>query len=756
MPTTSASGSRRKGWDGAFPPGFLVIGHRGAAARAPENTAPSFEAALAVGAPAVELDVQLTADGRALVHHDSTTKRVCGHTGTIRSLTLDECRSLHVRPGFRKGKTWTRIRLLSLDEALGILRPDAEVHVELKGVPADAPELAQDVLGALRRTGGFEGAMITSAVPELLLEVRRCDGQCRLGVVFPSRPSFDLEELCHAIDAVAVVPNRSHVTRTWLQDQHGRGRKVFPYTVNTQKELLRLARVGVDGVVTDDPGLVLEWWRANGGSRRRKVASSPGKRPYVLSVDIGSTEIKVGLVTASGDAVRVVRKPVPALRGPRGEIGLDAEALERTVSRSIAALLRDFGDRVACLSVASQRSTFVLWDRRTGKPVGDAPSWRCLRGRRIVAARKDSESLVRERTGLRLSPSYSASKIAWKLRRATGPRRNFLCGPLPTYLFWKWSSGSIFRTDPTLAARTLLMNLARRQWDPDLLRLFGIPREILPDIGDTFGERLQVRFGDTSLRIGCQIGDQQAALVSFCPDARNPRRTTSPYGLNLGTGGFLLAGTGSRPQRVEGLLTSVAWTRSGETEYLLEGTVHRVVPSLRDLAREHVIDELALAELLSRERSDAFVLPAQEGLGAPFWDARRRFLVRGSRHPAAVVRGVLEAVGFLVRENLLLMAEVASPPSVLMVGGGLSRNPHLLQILADTLAVEVAVSPIKEATLSGAALLAHGRSNHGERIKLPLRVIRPRTRAKDAAERHLAWRAAMRLDAPSPPGIPVR
>ncbi len=714
--------------------GLIVVGHRGAAARAPENTAPSFSLALAAGVNAVEFDVQLTADDRALVHHDATTRRVCGHNGSIREMTLAECCELSVRPDFRKNQTWRRTRMLSLDEALAILRPDVDVHVELKGPPSHAEPLVREVLLALRRTGGFNRALLTSAEPAMVQEAARNAPDLQLGIVYPSRPSFSLNRLATEIQASFVVPNRSHVTKSWVKNQHRQGRKILPYTVNTRQELTRLHRVGVDGVITDDPGRMIRWVELVGDQRRSSPPRPSRARAPVLSIDLGSTEVKIALVSHQGVPLKLVRKPLPTLRGPKGELGLDAETVERLVTREASRLLLE-EENVRTVALASQRSTFVLWDRETGKPIGDAPSWRCTRGRRLVAARKDSAHLVRDRTGLLLSPSYSASKIAWKLRRTRVHSDRLLCGPLPTYLLWRWSEGRIFRTDPTLAARMLLMNLRRRDWDPELLSLFGIPASILPEIADTCGSPAEIMLGGRKLVTRCQIGDQQAALAAF----GSGEVQTGPACLNLGTGGFLLANTGSVLHRVPGLLSSIAWSQGGKAEYLIEGTVHRVVPSIQGFLAQNDADQLSLGELAARGEAGTYVLPAQEGLGSPFWDPRRRFVVRGRRNAPGLARGLLESIAYLVRENLIRLGRVVPDRSRLTVGGGLSRNPHLLQILADTLCASLLVSPVQESTIIGAALLALG-GQARLREREPLTVIHPRTRPRQAERLHREWR----------------
>lgn len=714
---------------------FLVVGHRGAAAVAPENTAPSFHAALAAGVDAIEFDVQRTADDRAVAHHDLTTKRVCGRRGgRVRSLTLDELRNLHVRRGFA-GAVGGAVRQISLDEALALARPEVEVFVELKGEPADAEVLAVQVVGALARTGGFQRARVLSAVPELLAAVALRAPAVAVHLVYQARSPLDLDATLERLGASGVVPNHRHVNRAFVRGRHRRGNSVVPYTINTRAGVDRMTAAGADGVVTDCPARVAGW--IGRGKARKPLADAA-----VLAIDVGSTMVDVGVVDQGGRLVRLESVPCPTVSGARGEIGVDAALLEREIRRLAGKLLRT-APGVNRLAIAAQRSTFVLWDRETGEPCGDAPSWRCDRARALVAARKGAAEDVRRRTGLRLAGGYAAGKIAWKLRQTRD--RDLLCAPLSGYLLWKWSRGVLLRTDPTLAARMLLMNLESRDWDPKLLALWDIPSAILPDIGSSHGSLGEVRLGGRLLEVRCEIGDQQAALHGLAGAG------AAPVHLNLGTGAFLLADTGRRARRASRLLTSVARHGRGGTRYVLEGAIRGVASTVDQFAGEHALDRLGLAELVARGEgvagaeldSGAWVLPAREGLASPFWDPRRRFVVRGRRDPARVAHALYAAFGFLVSENLEAMRRHIGSVDTIEVAGGLTRDPHLLQVLADATSARLRVSAVRDATLVGAARLALGLGKTARPD--PVAVFEPRCSAAAARRSRRAWRRRLNL-----------
>ncbi len=720
---------------------FRIVGHRGAASFEPENTAPSFRYALDAGVDAVELDVTLTGDERVLVHHDLDTRRMCGRGGAIRERALDELRKMTVRAK-RSGKGRGRgPRLLSLDEALAILRPDVPVFVELKGVADHGPGLAAEVAAALDRTGGLANAWVLSSVPELLVAVRDVDARIARALVVRARPAYDVDRVLDELECELVVPNRRHVDRAFVTRMRKKSSALFPYTVNTRREAERLRRAGANGIITDVPSRALAWFG------RSEPAARHAERAELLAIDLGSSRIEVAAMSASGRLLTTERAPCPTVEGERGEIGVDARRLAQTVDR-LATRVLDRHPSIRKLGIASQRSTFVMWDRSTGRPIGDAPSWRCQRGRRLVAARSGSADLVRRLTGLRLSAAYSASKISWKLRRLDRTRSghvpDVLVAPLSGYLLWRWSGGALHRTDPTLAGRTLLFDSQRQCWDDRLLELFGVPRSILPEPRATFGDLGRVRIGGRELALAVEAGDQQAALAGLRID--NPGHLH----INLGTGGFVLAHTGEVRRRVRGLLTGVAWQGTGGTapHYLLEGAVLGLGASLDRHAAKHAIDRLGLAELVARGAGgDTRVLPAHEGLGSPYWDARRRFVVRGRRDPASVAHGIMEGLAHLVRENVELLGNaLPKDDDSIGIAGGPAHDAHFVQILADVLGRSLRVSATRDATLLGTAALSSGLvRTRSHPSPAPLATVHPRRDTGVARRRHVEWRRAVGL-----------
>ena len=374
-------------------------------------------------------------------------------------------------------------------------------------------------------------------------------------------------------------------------------------------------------------------------------------------------------------------------------------------------------DEIAAVGITNQRETAVLWERETGTPVSPAIVWQCRRTADRCTALYDEgyAEMIRAKTGLRPDAYFSATKWEWifrehpdLLRRAQ--KGELAAGTVDTWLAWKLSDGRIHVTDRTNAARTMLYNLHTDTWDEELLRLFGIPHSVLPEVrssGEVYGE---IAILGTPVPLAGIAGDQQSALFGhrcFAPgDAKN----------TYGTGCFLLMHTGQTAVDSGcGLLTTVAAGEAGRPmEYALEGSVFvggAVIQWLRDEMR--LIDHAAQSEEVAKNVSDTggvYIVPAFTGLGAPYWDPHARGtitgLTRGSGR-AHIVRAALESIAYQTEDVLAAMrADAAYPLSALRVDGGASANDFLMQLQSDLSGVPVLRPRITEATAWGAACLA--------------------------------------------------
>ena len=375
-------------------------------------------------------------------------------------------------------------------------------------------------------------------------------------------------------------------------------------------------------------------------------------------------------------------------------------------------------EAIAAVGVTNQRETTVVWDRATGRPIYNAIVWQDRRTADYCARlrRDGAEPMVAKKTGLRLDPYFSGTKLRWILEHVPGARARAAAGQLcfgtvDTWLVWQLTAGQVHVTDATNASRTLLYNIHQGDWDPEMLMLFGIPRAMLPEVrscSEVYGE-VSRHLLPGGAPIAGIAGDQQAAL--FGQACFRPGMAKNTYG----TGCFLLMNTGAKavPSR-NNLLTTVAWRIGGKTEYALEGSVFvggAAIQWLRDelqLVRSAAeLDELAASV---PDTGGVYLVPAFAGLGAPHWDPYARGtlagLTRGTNR-AHLCRAALEAIAYQSADLIACMEKDSGVPlQELRVDGGASRSRPLLQFQADLLGVPVVRPRNVETTAMGAAYLA--------------------------------------------------
>jgi glycerol kinase len=359
----------------------------------------------------------------------------------------------------------------------------------------------------------------------------------------------------------------------------------------------------------------------------------------------------------------------------------------------------------------------LVWDRESGECVYNAIVWQDRRtAERCRELRDDGlEALVTAKTGLRLDPYFSATKLAWILDNVEGVRQRAEAGKLAfgtidCFILWRLSGGLQHATDASNASRTMLFNIHTQEWDEELLRIFDIPASLLPDVKDCaadFGVATDECLGGEVPVLG-MAGDQQAAL--FGQAGLEVGMTKSTYG----TGCFAIANTGAEALKSENkLLTTVAMRLNGETTYGLEGSVFVAGSALQWLRDEmKIIATARESEDIAMRTGivdDVIVVPAFAGLGAPHWDPDARGailgLTRGSGHEQ-VVTATLQSIAYQTRDLVDAMAEDGIVPSVIRVDGGMVTNDWFLQFLADILDIAVERPENVESTVLGAAYLA--------------------------------------------------
>jgi glycerol kinase len=373
---------------------------------------------------------------------------------------------------------------------------------------------------------------------------------------------------------------------------------------------------------------------------------------------------------------------------------------------------------IAAVGVANQRETTLVWEKATGKPVYPAIVWQDRRTAALCARLRGegAEAEVTRRTGLRLDPYFSGTKVAWILENVDGARRRaengeLLFGTVDTWLLWRFTEGAVHVSDVTNASRTLLYNIRERCWDPALLELLGVPEAMLPQVkssSEVYGH-ISPRCYPAGAPLAGAAGDQQAALFGQTCFERGMAKNT------YGTGCFLLMMTGAEAIASENnLLTTIAWEVGGELAYALEGSVFMggaVVQWLRD--ELGLIPSAPDCDRLAGEVADnggVFIVPAFAGLGAPHWDPYARGAVLGLTRGADrrhLCRAALEAIAFQSADVIRAMeADAGIALSELRVDGGASRSDVLLQFQADLLRQPVQRPECVETTALGAAFLA--------------------------------------------------
>lgn len=448
------------------------------------------------------------------------------------------------------------------------------------------------------------------------------------------------------------------------------------------------------------------------------------EKEYILAIDHGTTSTRAILFDHDCRARWISQREGTVEYPHSGWVEQDAAAIWFDTAALMAEVLNQSGAdpaKIRAIGISNQRETTVLWDRKTGLPVYKAIVWQSRQSAGICDRWKSEglEKWVSEKTGLRIDPYFSASKIVWILDNVPGARKKaergeLLFGTMDSWLVWKLTGGKCHITDITNASRTMLCNLETGQWDEELLEAFGIPRQILPKIVSTsqiYGYTEPYTFFGEQVPIASAVGDQQAALFGQLCLERGMTKNT------YGTGGFLLMNTGHEIVRSKnGLLSTVAW-QLGENNpitYALEGSIFvsgSIMKWMRD--KLHLFDSVAQTGRMAFEAGTTggvYIVPAFVGLGAPYWDDRARASIVGlslGTDSRQLVRAALESMAFQVQDVLEAMeADADMPITELKVDGGAAVNDFLLQFQSDLSGLSVDRFSINELTALGAAFFA--------------------------------------------------
>ena len=440
----------------------------------------------------------------------------------------------------------------------------------------------------------------------------------------------------------------------------------------------------------------------------------------LLAIDQGTSSTRAIGFSTDGEVVAVEQQSFEQIYPGPGWVEHDAEVIWATVmstSRQVVQRLSEAKRRVAAIGITNQRETTILWDRRSGTPIYNAIVWQDRRtaDRCRELVRDHGEDEVSRKTGLRIDPYFSATKIAWILDRVPGARAaaeagHIAFGTVDSFLIWRLSGGRLHLTDATNASRTALYDIGKGCWDEALCGMFTVPMSVLPEVRDSAGE-----FGVTDKAILGQAlpicgvaGDQQAALVGQACFAAGDVKST------YGTGAFLVLNTAQQlvPSKNR-LLSTIAYRLNGVVTYALEGSIlsaGAAIQWLRDglglISQASDIEALAASVPHS---GGVYLVPAFTGLGAPYWDSDARAAIIGltrATSRAEIARATLDSVAYQTYDLLDAMAADGLRPGTLKVDGGMSQNNLFLQRLADVLGMGIRRPANSESTAFGAACLA--------------------------------------------------
>ncbi len=444
---------------------------------------------------------------------------------------------------------------------------------------------------------------------------------------------------------------------------------------------------------------------------------------YVMALDSGTTSNRCILFDKAGNMISVAQKEFTQHFPQPGWVEHDASEIwqgQLSVAREALSKAGATYEDVAAIGITNQRETVVLWDRATGLPVCHAIVWQCRRTadftEKLKAGHPEYVEIFRSKTGLKLDPYFSGTKIRWMLDNVPGVReraeKGEICfGTIDSWLIYKLTKGRVHVTDYSNASRTLLFNIKTLKWDEELCRILDIPMSILPEAKPSsciYGQTDSEFFGGP-IKITGAAGDQQCAL--FGQTCFKPGEAKNTYG----TGAFLLMNIGTEPKESKNdLLTTIAWGLDGHVEYAFEGSVFvagAAIQWLRDELR--IIDSSPDSEYFATKVPDTngcYVVPAFTGLGAPYWDPYARGAILGLTRGVSkyhIIRATLESLAFQSNDVLKAMERDSGVKSgSLKVDGGACKNNFLMQFQADISDAPIVRPSCVETTAMGASYLA--------------------------------------------------
>ncbi len=483
---------------------------------------------------------------------------------------------------------------------------------------------------------------------------------------------------------------------------------------------------------------------------------------YILSIDQSTQGTKAMLFDAAGQLTARTDRPHRQYVDERGWVSHDLEEIRvntLTVAHEVLTKADVKPEQIVAVGLSNQRETVAAWNRDTGEPVCKAIVWQCARAKEICDSLVAHAETVREKTGIPLSPYFSAPKMAWVLQNvpdaADLAAENKLCfGTMDSFLIYQLTEEKAFKTDYSNASRTQLFNLHTLQWDEELCALYGIPQNCLPEVcmsDSLFGTTTLGGLFEKPIPLCGVLGDSHAALLG--QNCRTPGQTKATYG----TGSSVMMQTGERLVASNcGLVTSLAWGLDGKVEYVLEGNLNYTGAVITWLKKDAMmLASDSESELLSRMANPTdrtYFVPAFTGLGAPYWDSEATGLLTGitrTTGKAEIVKAGVECIGYQITDLVQRMAQDAGLPlAELRVDGGPTANTYLMQFQSDMAQVAVSVPEIQELSGFGAACAAGFSCGFYDPAVIHTQLRRhsytPTMKAEERKERYAGWQKAVR------------
>jgi len=442
-------------------------------------------------------------------------------------------------------------------------------------------------------------------------------------------------------------------------------------------------------------------------------------KKYILSLDQGTTSSRTVLFDKNGIICGTSQKETKQIYPKHGWVEQDPIEIYQSQLQTLQDVVKENNinlSSIVAIGITNQRETTVVWNKKTGKPIYNAIIWQDKRTSNYCKDLKNQglEETVKEKTGLVIDSYFSATKIKWILENVTNAKEQaengeLLFGTIDTWLLWNLTQGKVHATDYSNASRSLLFNINTLQWDDWLLDVFGIPKNLLPQVKNSSYHFGNFNFQGKNIPITGIAGDQQAALFGQACFEKGDTKST------YGTGCFLLMNTGEKPQfSKNGLLTTIAWGINNKIYYALEGSVFNAGSAIQWLRDGlEIIKTAKETEIIANKIKDdysVFVVPAFSGLGAPYWDMDARGAIFGLTQDTGknqIIKATLEAIAYQCKDLILAMQEDSKfSLSSLKVDGGASANNYLMQFQADVLNTKIERAKVLESTAQGAAFLA--------------------------------------------------